>query len=385
MKRSLFISFAILLLAGCNNSKNVTIKGYYPGDSHEYIYVNRIDIDIPVMIDSAKISKGRFSLSFAGRDPEFYQVGFDNSEFVTLLASPGDKINVTFGKGKLQNDYSISGSPDSELLKELDKKLSKTLAGLDSLRKEYETASLNQAGDERLNELEAAYLSLITEQRKYNIGFILGHMHSFASIKALYQRIDENTYVLYQPRDVQYMKILCDTLSKYYPNSRQTKALAANLEKELNDLYINQITSVAKNIEPSDLDANLPDINGKKILLSSLRKKYYVLLSFWSAQSEDCISNNLFLKQVYTTYHGKGFEIYQVSLDEDETLWKNSVTFDELPWISVREEDPAIPITARIFNITSVPSNYLIDKNGEIIGKDLFGRSLQIKLSQIFD
>lgn len=111
----------------------------------------------------------------------------------------------------------------------------------------------------------------------------------------------------------------------------------------------------------------------------------YVLLSFWSAESKECISNNLFLKQMYSLYHNRGFEIYQVSLDNDEALWKRSVRFDELPWISVREDDPSRPVTASLFNISSVPSNYLFNMDGEIIGKNLTGRALKIKLGQLFD
>jgi len=111
----------------------------------------------------------------------------------------------------------------------------------------------------------------------------------------------------------------------------------------------------------------------------------YVLLSFWSAESKECIANNLFLKQMYQLYHNEGLEIYQVNLDSDESLWKSSVKFDDLPWVSVREDDPSDPLTARMFNVTTLPANYLFDKNGDIIGKNLFGRSLRIKLGQIFD
>jgi peroxiredoxin len=117
--------------------------------------------------------------------------------------------------------------------------------------------------------------------------------------------------------------------------------------------------------------------------LSSLRGKY-VLLAFWSANSKDCIAENLQLKQFYKLYHRKGFEIYQINIDEDESHWKASVKYDELPWINTREDDPANPKIARLFNIRNVPSNYLFDPKGSIIGSNLHGRNLQIKLNQLF-
>ena len=83
-------------------------------------------------------------------------------------------------------------------------------------------------------------------------------------------------------------------------------------------------------------------------------------------------------------YNKKGFEIYQINLDESESDWKSAVKFDELPWISAREDDPLDPKNAVIFNVKSLPSNYLFDKEGKIMASNLHGRSLQLKLEQLF-
>ena len=53
-------------------------------------------------------------------------------------------------------------------------------------------------------------------------------MTSLAAIKALYQKIDDQNYVLNTTRDLQYMKIVSDSLSVYYPDSRHTKALISD-------------------------------------------------------------------------------------------------------------------------------------------------------------
>lgn len=386
MNRILFFTSLVLLLSGCNKQDLIRIDGNYPGNTGDYLYLSRIDVDQAVYIDSVKIKgSGNFSVRFNYHQPAFYNIGFNNSEFVTLIAYPADRISVTFKGDKLQDNYTVEGSPESEDIRLLDIKLNETLATLDSLQKEYQDISSLENFETMQPVLEEAYLTAIKDQRMHNIAFILDNLRSFASIKALYQRIDESTYVLYRPRDAQYLKLVSDTLGALYPNSKQALSLATNLDNELRQMYLESITNASKEIEPVILDADLPDVNGKKIKLSDLRGTNYVLLSFWSAQSKDCISNNIQMKTFYTMYHREGFEIYQVNIDADEKLWKSSVKFDELPWISVREEDPSQPVTARRFNVTKVPANYLFDKNGEIIGKDLFGRSLQIKLSQLFD
>jgi thiol-disulfide isomerase/thioredoxin len=217
-----------------------------------------------------------------------------------------------------------------------------------------------------------------------NIEFILGNINSLASIKALYQRLNDETYVLYEPRDVQYLKIVSDSLTRHYPNSKQVQALARDFEKELNSLKISEIEQMSKNLPKIVLDPDLVDIAGKRVALSSLKGKY-VLLAFWSVQSKDCIEENLQFKELYKLYSKKGLEIYQINLDENETAWKAAVRYDELPWINTREDDPKNPKNAILFNVKILPSNYLFDKGSRIIASDLHGRALELKLEQLFN
>jgi len=179
------------------------------------------------------------------------------------------------------------------------------------------------------------------------------------------------------------MKILSDSLRKYYPESRHTKALVADFANEMGSYYTQQIQEMSGKIKETVLDPDLKDINGKRIKLSSLRGKY-VLLTFWSVNSRTSISENLQLKEFYKLYNKKGFEIYQINVDEDEALWKTAVKFDELPWISTREDDPANPVNAKLYNVQALPTNYLYDPKGNVIGNNLHGKALQLKLNQLF-
>jgi peroxiredoxin len=149
-------------------------------------------------------------------------------------------------------------------------------------------------------------------------------------------------------------------------------------------MYSSKIQSLANKYPEAKLDPNLKDISGKRIALSSLKGKV-VLLTFWSVDSKDCIAENLQLRDIYKTFNKKGFEIYQINIDESEQKWKDEVRFDELPWISTREDDPLNPANALLFNVKTLPTNYLFDRDGTIIGSNLHGRSLLIKLNQIFN
>ena len=148
-------------------------------------------------------------------------------------------------------------------------------------------------------------------------------------------------------------------------------------------MALNRIESMSKDMPKTELNPILTDISGRRIALSSLKGKY-VLLSFWTIKSNDCIEENLLLKELYKQYNKKGFEIYQINVDENEADWKAAVKFDELPWISTREDNPADPKNAILFNVKSLPATYIFDREGTIVANNLHGRTLRIKLEQIF-
>jgi len=385
MKRILFLLALVLIFSGCKDKSKFTVNGVVKDSKEKYIYLNRLDVDTPVLIDSAKISrKGSFRFRVKAKGADFYQLGFSTTNFITLLAEPGENINLLFKVKNLFENYSVSGSAGSEKLQTLDLTLADTKRKLDSLSTLYTSASGEPGLDAKKPLLETEYNELVKAQRKKNIEFIINNINSLASIKALYQKINPETYVLYDQHDLQYLKIVTDSLTRHYPNSKQVQALAKDFEKEINQMYAAQIQQIAKTLPQAKLDPDLKNIAGNRISLSSLKGKY-VLLTFWSVLSKDCITENLQLKEFYKLYNKKGFEIYQINLDENESNWKEAVRFDELPWISTREDDPKDPKNAVIFNVQSIPANYLFDKESNIIASNLHGRELQLKLEQLFN
>lgn len=382
--RYLLLFIPAILLFSCKEKKKIIIEGALANPTESYIYINRIEIDRPADFDSVKIRKnGSFRFIIRSKFPEFYQVGMQGKSFITLLAEPGEKIKIKFNSEYLSGDYSVDGSPGTRKLMILDSALAVTKNRIDSLKAEYNNAANEPRFEQKEKEINDAYLKLLKEQRMFNISFILNNINSFASIKALYQKVDDQTYVLYDSRDIQFLKIVSDTLTHHYPQSKHAKALKANFEQEKSRFYINQIETLARNAPERKLDPDLKDLNGKRISLSSLKGKY-VLLAFWSAGSPECISENLELKKIYSKYNNKGFEIYQVNLDLNEETWSRAIKFDELPWISVREDDPVKPEIARLYNVRILPANFLYDREGVIIASNLHGDQLSLKLQQIF-
>ncbi len=383
MKRYTLIFLTAALLAGCSNENKISIKGTLDETKEGVVYLDKSEVDRSMLADSAEIKKGRFKFTAVITGPEFFQVRFKNGEFVSLLVMPGEKITLTFGKPPIAMNYTVSGSPGSEDIKLLDQQLLTTKSELDSIRKIYNTLGAEELAA-RSPDLEKAYVDVVDAQRKLNIKFIVENLGSMASIQALYQRIDENTYVLYQPRDLQYLKIVSDSLSIKYPVSKHVRALKENVTAELNKMYIDRMANLASQLPVTNTTPELPDTQGKMVSVSSLRGKY-VLVSFWSTASQECMNELPLLKSIYQAYHRKGLEIYQVSLDTDMARWLNMVRYEEIPWISVREKDPENPVYSRLMNITRVPANLLYDPEGQIVNTNLSGRNLEIRMDQLFN
>ena len=385
MKKILFFLVLVVLFSGCRNRGTFSVKGVIKNKTGKYIYIKRIDVDTPVLIDSSKISKkGEFRFKIKDLESNFYQLGFSSSDFITLLTEPGEKIKLEFTGKNLFEKYSVKGSSGSDKIQLLDLTLNETKRKLDSLSTLYNKISGEPGFDVKGPAIDEEFKRLIKKQRTKNISFIINNINSLASIKALYQKINSNTYVLYDQHDLQYLKIVTDSLTRHYPKSKQVQALARDFKNEMNQMYADQIEKMSNNLTPAKLDPGLKNIDGKKIALSSLKGKY-VLLTFWSYRSKECVEENLQLKDFYKLYNKKGFEIYQINLDENESEWKKAVRFDELPWISTREDDPQNPKNALLFNVKTLPTNFLFDKEGKITASNLHYKSLQLKLEQLFN
>ncbi len=332
------------------------------------IYLDEQGIGEIRQIDSVRVKKdGSFKLKDRIEHPTFYNLHTGNQQIIPLLLAPGTSAEIQADMQNFVNGYEIEGSAESSYLLEMNRKLTKTKRRIDSIQKVLQKNP--DAGEEFTQELSASYDEIIEAQRRYSIQFILDHMSSMASIYALYQKIDENNFVLNENRDIQLVKITSQSLDTIWPGSEHVQALkmdAANLEENLYNQRWREVVEVAENTFP---DIRLPDPLGDTIALSSLRGKV-ILLSFWASWDQASVSHNLPLKGIYNTYHSRGLEVYQVSFDNEKEAWVNAIEFDELPWVNVSELSYPESRVAPIYNLEELPVVFLIDRKGQIVGKN---------------
>lgn len=164
---------------------------------------------------------------------------------------------------------------------------------------------------------------------------------------------------------------LYNTLSDKIKNSSYCKSVQdfIELNKEINigDAFIN---FTQKNIEGNDIS------------LSDYKNKI-VLLEFWSSDCGPCRKENPLLVSYYNEFKQYGFDILGVTLDSKRTYWETAVRYDKLPWQTVCDLNGWKNKVALMYGISRLPTNYLIDRNGIIIAKDLRGEELKNKLLEI--
>ena len=165
-----------------------------------------------------------------------------------------------------------------------------------------------------------------------------------------------------------YYRTVAEALQESYPESPYLQSLQAEIARM--DARISLTSQIT--------EARHPDIYGKKIRLSSLAGKV-VLLDFWSAELGSSNALNADLKELYRKYADApvGFEVYQVAVDTSKPLWITAVQEQQLPWISVSDLRGHSSVALGLYNVQRLPANFLIDKEGTIVAKNIYGKSLE--------
>ncbi|GGG99423.1 thioredoxin-like domain-containing protein [Mucilaginibacter phyllosphaerae] len=146
------------------------------------------------------------------------------------------------------------------------------------------------------------------------------------------------------------------------------------------------IQSVNKNEDKVNLPTILAiDTSYKKVTIDTVffKKHKYTLIEFGASWCIPCKKMNKELRQKLPALKNKDMVIIEFSLDNTFSAWKKGVETDKLNWLQVSDLKATNSPIAKFLNITAVPTNVIVNSEGLIIKKDVYGQDLDDFLKSI--
>lgn len=357
----LFISLLFATACAAQDSA-YTIKGHLEKVKSGTIYLTIYERSRTVS-DSAKITGGKFNFSGSVSAPQFATLTMPHkqNDYFTFYIEPA-AMQIS-GRGDSLRMLVIKGSEinkDNQLLKERMKSISQWE---DANGKVYEKAykENNKAVMDSLDEVD---MQVLHAKRKVVAGFVKDYPNSVRGAMA----ITENFSYYAEAADVDPIYNLLSEKIKNAPIGREIKQMI--------DTYAN----VAIGKTAPEIEQFTPDSSSFR--LSSLRGKY-VLIDFWASWCGPCRRENPNVVAAYQAFKDKGFTILGVSYDTKKDRWIKAIHEDHLNWNQISDLQGWQNATSALYGIKAIPSNVLIDKEGKIIAKNIFGKKLTDKLHEI--
>ncbi len=359
MQKILFTLSLVLLFISCGKDNKFTIEGTVKNASGSVLYLEHVGLSKVSVIDSAKLNAdGDFKFrKERSAFPEFYRLKL-SKQLIDLAIDSTETITIKADSAAFAKDYTVEGSENNLKIKEL------------SLLK---ANTANLLNEETIN----AYKEIAKKYIIENPGATVAYYALLQTIKGLmifdpYDKADNRFYGAVATQ--WYSRYPDSPLSKHLKNISLSGMKTIRAEQSLEYTVSNTIDFI---------DIELPAISGSKIKLSDVIAQGKVtLLEFCTHFEQGSPEHNMLLAKVYEKHKDKGFQIFQVSLDTDEHAWKNAAT--NLPWISVRDPQSVYSENARWYNVNTLPTGFIINKNGEIILRITDYRNLEADIAKYF-
>ncbi len=259
----------------------------------------------------------------------------------------------------------ITGSKTQDEINLLNNVMKPIEVRYNTLIKEYQDAGkANNA--QKITSLTNQINSLIKEANEIEKKFVKDHPTSYAGPDILLQLMTNIT--------ASEAESLIKSMSPEVAGTRTV----IDIKSKLNSQRRTEIGQKAP-------DFTMNDVQGKKVSLSSKVGPKLLLVDFWAGWCGPCRQENPNVVRVYNEFHARGFDVLGVSLDQTEEQWKKAIADDKLTWTHVSDLKYWNNEAARLYSVTSIPANFLLDKDGIIIAKNLRGEALYNKVKEVLN
>lgn len=359
---------ALLIVACQPKVDRFTLTGQIVQADGKTLYLDHMGLDKVQVLDSVKLdADGDFIFTPAAPKDcfDFYRLRIDN-KVVNLCVDSVQTINVSASLPVMQIGYTVQGSDNSVSLKNLVTSQIGFLQDLRRLSSKYGDSNPTTLQLKIQEAVDVFKSELMTEYILVNPGSPCAYYALFLSV---------NGQMLFNPQvdrqDAKCFAAVATQMDILYPDAIRTehlrnvalKGMAKTSPSRTNvsPESVKQFEDLV--VESGLIEIELPDCKGKIHKLSDL-KGNVVLLDFTAFKTDYSPNYNLMLRNLYNKYSEQGFIIYQVSVDNDESYWLNTAT--NLPWICVHDESSVYSSYLKLYNVSQLPSVFLIDREGNI-------------------
>ena len=360
--RLLTLIIATIAFVSCNRPTfNINVE--LQNAEGKMVYLKKMLDKEFVLLDSAVMQDNKTNFIVeSGNIADYYSISLEGIKYPINFFSENKDMSIV-GDVKDNKNITVTGSNAQELIKEYNNENKKFYNQLRELGQQYREASQN-GNQAELEKIENEYNQVEKNQNNYISLFLTKNSNNFIA-----------PYILYNNRYNYELNELED-----YVNNFNIK-VESEYSKLLND-YIAILQRVDIGQAYVDFTQETPE--GDMMSISELvGKSKLLLVDFWASWCGPCRAENPNVVEVYNEYHEKGFDIIGVSLDMEKENWIKAIESDGLIWHNISDLKYWNNEGAKLYGISSIPSNVMIDQNGIIIAKNLRGEDLRNKVEEI--
>ena len=378
MNKYLIAGIALFGLVACNSADQFKIAGTVENAAKETMYLEHIGLLKTDLLDSVVLSKdGEFKFKAPRPEyPDFYRLRI-GAKTIDFAVDSCETITVKADAKSFASSYQLEGSQTSNDIQQLRKSVSDIQRKVNSITPEMSAAERNA----KIAEITAD----IEKHKVMARQLILQNPRSAAAYFAIYQKVN-NSYIFspYVKEDKPYCAAVATSYNTFMPDYDRSKNLYGlvmdAIQTERKERANQEWAEIINNASAGYINIELNDKNNKQRKLSELEGKV-VLIDFSSYEMENSVQYTFELRELYNKYSGRGFEIFQISLDRSKLLWEESVA--NLPWVCVRDENGPNTTFVSSYNVRAIPTLYLMNREGVIIGRDMNFEELNAKIAKL--
>lgn len=313
--------------------------------------------------DSVRVSNGKFVFNVKSSESTLYWFTINNNPINVFFFSDEAPVKARLIADSMAYSTIEAGKSHADYI-EYRNFINNLVSVQQKMQADFNTASQNNDINAQ-NAIKAEYQNLNAQYMDGLKNFLKTHPKSTVSAFIIGNDLNNAAIPLSE---------VIECLS-YLDKSLESNSHIKAANKRVNDAKGTMVGYTATNFSQATPD-------GKTVNLSDFRGKY-VLIDFWASWCRPCRMENPNVVAAYNRYKDKGFTVLGVSMDSNRDPWLSAIQQDNLTWTHVSDLKGWGNEVGKIYGVTGIPQNYLIDKDGKIVAKDLRGAALDEKLAEI--